>query len=90
MVFTISAPHPPQFPVLRFSQATVSMFLPIFLHPALRHLKLFGGSADPFSKKMHYFYTQDRHKMQDPQEGRSCFKTQREALGSLCAELFPG
>lgn len=66
------------------------MFLPIFLHPALRHLKLFGGSADPFSKKMHYFYTQDRHKMQDPQEGRSCFKTQREALGSLCAELFPG
>ena len=68
---TVGKPPPPRFSVLRFSEATVSVLLPIFLQPALRHLKLFGGSTDPFSKTCIIFIHKIDAECKTPQEWRS-------------------
>lgn len=83
MVFTISAPHPPQFPVLRFSQATVSMFLPIFLHPALRHLKYLVVLQILFPKKCIIFIRKIDTKCKIPKRGGVVLRHKEKPL-ALC------
>lgn len=60
-----------QFPVLKFSEATISMFLPIFLQPVVSHLKLYVCSADPFSLMYYFYYIKNLCKVQDAEQWRS-------------------